>query len=143
MSTIIVQKKLDGDGFYFHHEAEDRLFQRIVAGFVPPAERPGVRASCCRRCSWHQRVRGPPAVPLRCARLRKGQSARPDARSCAALPPAYDAFVDECQKNGFNPGLTEEQFAFAWSGIDAFIDVFTFLDQRTGQYLLGSNFTNA
>ena len=59
------------------------------------------------------------------------------------LEDAYDAFVDECQKNGFNPGLTEEQFAFAWSGIDAFIDVFTFLDQRTGQYLLGSNFTNA
>ena len=57
MPTMTLQRKLGGDGFNFYHESENRLYQRIAAGFVPPAERPGAVIVLGEESTWR-----PPAI---------------------------------------------------------------------------------
>ena len=59
------------------------------------------------------------------------------------LENAYEAYLNECELGGFTPSLTEEQFAFAWGGTDALVDMFTYLDHNTGKYSFDGNFINA
>lgn len=52
---------------------------------------------------------------------------------------AWEAFVSLNQSNGWNPVLTEEQFAFVWSGIGAMTAVYLFKDGK-GNWAVNSNF---
>jgi len=52
MATIEYKDIPGEDGFHFYHEAEDRLYQRVVAGFAAPSERPGTIVVLAEESFW-------------------------------------------------------------------------------------------
>jgi len=52
MATIEYKDIPGEDGFHFYHEAEDRLYQRIVAGISAPSERPGAIVVLAEESFW-------------------------------------------------------------------------------------------
>ena len=54
MATIEYKDIPGEDGFHFYHKAEDRLYQRVVAGFAAPSERPGAIVVLAEESSWRQ-----------------------------------------------------------------------------------------
>ena len=52
MATIEYKDIPGEDGFHFYHKAEDRLYQRVVAGFAAPSERHGAIVVLAEESSW-------------------------------------------------------------------------------------------